>query len=74
MAITCFMTNPRLARAEGFAVSLSSFAMFLRIATTSSPIEEDITTCEPNNGAVNITLHCVNNSNSTCLLKPITIN
>jgi hypothetical protein len=45
-ASTCFAKYPKLARAAGFCVNLSTFAKFLRNAITSSPIEDDITTCE----------------------------
>jgi len=41
---TCFVKNLKLAIAAGFWVSFSTFAKFIRIATTSSPIDDDITT------------------------------
>ncbi len=43
---TCFVKNPKHDSAAGLWVSFSTFAKFIRIATKSSLIDDDIITCQ----------------------------
>ena len=43
---TCFVKNPKLDSAAGLWVSFSTLAKFIRIATKSSLIDDDIITCQ----------------------------